>query len=77
MNNPVTHTYKYLRFQKEPRPANRKTDVFSCRNKTTGTELGKVKWHGPWRQYCYFPTVQAVYSAGCLRDIADFMGELS
>lgn len=50
-----------------------KTSVWSCRNNRSNNELGEVKWHGPWRQYCYFPTVQAVYSAGCLRDIKDFV----
>lgn len=50
-----------------------KTSVWSCRNNRSGEELGVIKWYGPWRQYCYFPTVQAVYSAGCLDDIARFL----
>ncbi|MBW8034846.1 MAG: hypothetical protein FVQ79_04155 [Planctomycetes bacterium] len=50
-----------------------KTSVWSCRNKKSENELGIVKWHAAWRQYCYFPTVQAVYSAGCLDDIKDFI----
>jgi len=68
--------YKYLRFVEKPRPPERKTEIYSCRNKRTDTELGVIRWHGPWRQYCYFPTVQAVYSAGCLQDITDFIGGL-
>lgn len=68
--------YKYLRFVEEPRPKGRKTGIWSCRNKSSNTELGVIRWNGHWRQYCYFPTVQAVYSAGCLMDIADFIGRL-
>jgi hypothetical protein len=49
---------------------------WSCRNNRSGEELGQVKWYQPWRQYCYFPTVQAVYSTGCLNDIRDFIEQL-
>lgn len=66
--------YQYLLFVEVERKA--KTSVWSCRNKKSGAELGRVAWHGPWRQYCYFPTVQAVYSAGCLDDIADFIEQV-
>lgn len=63
--------YKYIHFvEKEQKP---KTTIWSCRNNRTGEELGEVRWHGPWRQYCYFPTVAAVYSEGCLVDIRRFM----
>lgn len=63
--------YKYVKFVKtEDKP---KTSVWSCRNIKSEGELGVVKWHPAWRQYCYFPTVQAVYSAGCLADIKDFI----
>lgn len=53
-----------------------KTKVFSCRNNKSCEELGVIKWYPSWRQYCFFPTVQAVYSAGCLRDIECFISEL-
>ena len=68
--------YEYLRFVEKPRPAGRKTGIYSCRNLKSDTELGLVRWHGPWRQYCYFPIGQAIYSAGCLQDIADFISRL-
>jgi hypothetical protein len=53
-----------------------KTMKWSCQNKNSCAELGLVKWYGSWRQYCYFPTVRAVYSAGCLNDIAEFIKQL-
>lgn len=65
--------YQYINFQiKEHKP---KTLVWSCRNNSSGAELGEIKWYASWRQYCYFPTVQAVYSTGCLKDIADFISQ--
>ncbi len=54
-----------------------KTSVWSCRNNRSKEELGQVKWYGPWRQYCYFPTRQAVYNNRCLSIIADFTGTLT
>jgi len=53
-----------------------RTSVWSCRNTRSNVELGVVRWHAAWRQYCYFPTVQAVYSSGCLQDIQSFIAEL-
>ena len=53
-----------------------KTKVYSCSNNRSKTELGTVKWYPPWRQYCYFPTIQAVYSKGCLNDIEMFIEQL-
>lgn len=67
--------YKYLVFEKSAHQLP-KTSVWECKNAKRGTVLGIVKWYSPWRQYCYFPTVQAVYSAGCLNDISHFIGQL-
>jgi hypothetical protein len=32
--------------------------------------LGEIKWHGPWRQYCFFPSpAHTVWNKGCLDDV--------
>ena len=67
--------FEYIYFELiEEKP---KTKVFSCRNNRSNTELGIVKWYPAWRRYCYFPTVQAVYSVGCLDDIKNFIEQLT
>lgn len=70
LNGGIT-SYKYIYFklieEKE------KTNVYECRNNKTDDILGLIKWHGPWRRYCYFPSCAAVYSDGCLDDIRDFI----
>lgn len=67
--------YKYINFEMiEEKP---KTKVWSCRNNKSNDELGIVKWYSGWRGYCYFPTVQAVYSRGCLDDISSFIMQIS
>lgn len=66
--------YKYIHFElKEVKP---KTEVYSCKNSRSGEELAFIAWYGPWRQYCFFPTIAAVYSIGCLNDIEDFITQL-
>jgi len=70
----VKTQYGHIHFvKKEDRPKNA---VWSCRNNRSSDQLGVVKWYSAWMQYCYFPTVQAVYSVGCLEDINDFIGQL-
>lgn len=66
--------YQYIKFVEMI--ATGKTRRFTCHNIHENGSLGEVKWYGAWRQYCYFPTAQAVYSEGCLKDIADFMAQL-
>ena len=66
--------YQYIHFIKiEDKP---KTSVWACRNNRSNEQLGLIKWYSPWRQYCYFPTIQAVYNTSCLGDIADFIYHL-
>jgi hypothetical protein len=65
--------FQYIAFIELPVPAERKTKIWSCCNRKHGEELGKVMWNGQWRQYCYYPTCAAVYSAGCLNDITEFI----
>ena len=66
--------YKYIYFELiEEKP---KTKVYSCKNNKSNIELGIIKWYPSWRQYCYFPTIQAIYSEGCLIDIIDFISEI-
>jgi hypothetical protein len=34
--------------------------------------IGRVKWHAPWRRYCFFPEADTLYDAACLDEIAGF-----
>ena len=38
-----------------------------------GDTLGEIRWWGSWRQYCFFPAEETVFSRGCLKDIQDFI----
>jgi hypothetical protein len=66
--------YKYIHFVEIVQDPNHST--WSCRTNSGQLELGRTEWYYPWKQYCYSPTYQAVYSADCLDDISHFMGQL-
>lgn len=67
--------YQYIHFVKvDEKP---KTSVWECRNNRSNDVLGVVQWYGPWRQYCFHPSVlQVVFNVGCLMDICDFIKQL-
>lgn len=54
----------------------RKTNKYSVQSKFDHTILGEVKWHSHWRQYCFFPASDCVWSRDCLEDLALFIKEL-
>lgn len=66
--------YEYIKLREVA--TKKKTREFACRNIKSNDLLGIVKWYSGWRRYCYFPTCKAVYSAGCLKDITDFIKQL-
>ena len=69
--------YQYITFVKQAVDPRRKTTVWTCLNRHWGDKLGEVRWYGSWRQYVFFATAEgAVYSAGCLADIQDFIAQL-
>lgn len=67
--------YRYLEITKEFQYPDQKTGRFRVYTNHADL-LGIVKWHGPWRQYAFFPEPGTVWSAGCLSDIVDFLGKL-
>lgn len=71
----IYHAFEYIHFTLAGGTG--KTSVWACRNNKSGAELGLVRWNGAWRQYCYYPSADAVYSEGCLKDIAVFLDQVN
>lgn len=65
--------YKYFYIQALPLPEGRKTPTFVVINRSSETPIGRIKWYGPWRQYCFYPHGDTVWSDGCLADIQAFI----
>ena len=58
-----------------PRADGRRTDIWVICNKRSGAALGAVRWYGPWRQHCFFPNGESLYSVGCLQALERFLAE--
>lgn len=64
----------YLTFRRAPEleKPNGKTLVWGVYNTRSGDLLGTIAWLARWRQYIFDPW-QSMFSAGCMREIADFL----
>jgi hypothetical protein len=50
-----------------------KTKIFDVRSKSSGDQLGTIKWYGPWRQYTFHPIHATVFNIDCLSVIVTFI----
>lgn len=69
----IVATFRYFDIQEQPKPPKRKTAIYAVVNRTSGDWIGEIKWYGAWRQYCFFPYGNTVWSAGCLKDVEGFI----
>lgn len=67
--------YQYIRFMCIGETG--KTSRWSIHNHRTDAFLGEVKWYSAWRNYCFFTRDGCIFNDGCMRDILDFIGQLS
>ena len=69
--------YEYILIvEREDVDPKKKTQEFSVRNKKSFDILGHIKWYSSWRQYCFIPCGDTVFSGGCLSDIINFLSLL-
>jgi hypothetical protein len=53
-----------------------KTNVYNVVNKESFRVLGEIKWHGPWRKYCFFPENNILFDSNCLKEVTTFIEKL-
>ena len=63
----------YLTFEQIPSgmTMKRKTKVFDVN--VCGDSIGTVKWNNNWRQYCFYPSNDMMWSHDCLIDVFWFL----
>lgn len=61
---------KHLKFKFLCMSSTQRTKVFEVTDFEETVILGVIKWHGPWRKYCFFPERSTLYDASCLSYIA-------
>jgi hypothetical protein len=54
----------------------RKTKMYAVISNHDGTELAEIKWDGAWRTYVSLPFGDMKWSAGCHREIANFLDNI-
>ena len=64
-------TRSWVKFQLNERGIRAKTDTWEVWG--TGSHVGKIRWHSPWRKYCFFPMWAPLFDEDCLRQIAEFI----
>lgn len=64
---------EYIFFEDVPTDTERVTRIVAVRNRRSGDQLGMIRWHGPWRQYCFFPMNMSIYNPTCLARINEEM----
>jgi hypothetical protein len=62
----------YLRFELQPKPKGKKTDVWLVVTVRGSNVIGRVCWWPQWRQYTFMPNQGTVWNQDCLRVLADF-----
>lgn len=72
--NPMDGCYlrptKYLSFDQIDNPKG-ETGIWLVRSKRSGATLGTIKWYGPQRQYCFWPTGATIFNRVHLAVITD------
>lgn len=66
---------RYLRFERMNRPG-RKTMTWAVVSQSSGVKMGELRWHGPWRQYVFFPAGETLFNVECMNDICDRIGTM-
>lgn len=73
MNPRPAADYEHIAINETDRTERGKTARYSVVNRKHGADLGEIRWYGVWRQYILEPLPRALFSAGCLQDIASFI----
>ena len=72
----IVKSYKFFRIEQEVLQSGRKTCDYRIVNLRSGDIIGQIRWYGAWRQYCFMPCGDTIWSAGCLADVQSFITSL-
>lgn len=69
--------YEYIEMNLLQMDVKKKTETYAVRNIRSQEVIGYIKWEGAWRQYCFYPEGQTIWSRSCLMDVQDFLCKLA
>jgi hypothetical protein len=67
----------YLTFQDGGESFSGKTKIWRVMTVAGGTELGQIKWYGPWRRYCFYTEEPMIFDHTWLEEILGFVGRVN
>ena len=67
----MNKTYQYITIVSLK--SNTKTEHYLVLNNKSNSVLGWIEWYVSWRQYCFTPVTNTIFSAGCLEDVQSFI----
>lgn len=69
---------KYLRLEQRfvDRGNGSKKEIWAVRNKASNLLLGSIELYDGWKDFCFFPQGETVFSAGCLKSIVEHLNKL-
>lgn len=69
--------FKYFVIDKQAPKPGCKTSRYPLRSRNGDYILGVIKWYGAWRQFCFFPQPETLWSVGCLHDVQQAMASIT
>ena len=63
----IVYNGKYF-FISEEKYINRKTPIYVIYDKNSVC-IGKIKWYGAWRKFCFFPEGNTIWGSICLEEV--------
>lgn len=65
--------YEFFRVEPQPQDPRKKTKTYYLVNHRSGTSIATIEWYGAWRQFCFFPMENTVWSDGCMADVREII----
>jgi hypothetical protein len=72
----IVAEFKYFNVQRRPREKGRKTHAYWLISRSNSNRLGIIKWYASWRQFCFHPEMDTVWSDDCLACVREFLNDL-
>ncbi len=68
----------HLSFRRKRKPKGKKTNIYVVeKDHEYGLRLGEVRWYGAFRQYCFYPEKDTMFSKGCLELVNNFLDKVN
>jgi hypothetical protein len=68
---------KFIEIKDATFGTSKSTKTYSIYSKSSRSQLGKIEYYSPWRQYVFTPDMGSVWSVDCLAFVSEKLNELN